>query len=145
VLQAGVAQVPQFNGLFTRLMVRQNVLLGAYVIRRKRKHVEARYDALAQAFPVLAIRVAKSWPLSSVIPWGRALAEARPDRLVWGSDWPHLPNGQRDTGGTAEPPRRVGAHGRSPQADPGGQPQPPLLLVSAVPRPTSPFHLGAAA
>lgn len=22
----------------------------------------------------------------------------RPDRLIWGSDWPHLPNGQRDTG-----------------------------------------------
>jgi 2-pyrone-4,6-dicarboxylate lactonase len=22
----------------------------------------------------------------------------RPDRLLWGSDWPHLPNGQRDTG-----------------------------------------------
>ncbi|GAA3509843.1 putative TIM-barrel fold metal-dependent hydrolase [Streptosporangium album] len=28
----------------------------------------------------------------------RALVEARPDRLLWGSDWPHLPNGQRDTG-----------------------------------------------
>jgi predicted TIM-barrel fold metal-dependent hydrolase len=24
--------------------------------------------------------------------------ETRPDRLLWGSDWPHLPNGQRDTG-----------------------------------------------
>ncbi len=43
-------------------------------------------------------RVAKSRPLSSVTPWGRALAEARPDRLLWGSDWPHLPDGQRDTG-----------------------------------------------
>ncbi len=22
----------------------------------------------------------------------------RADRLIWGSDWPHLPDGQRDTG-----------------------------------------------
>ena len=45
-----------------------------------------------------AYRVAKSKPLSSVTPWGRALVSARPDRLIWGSDWPHLPDGQRDTG-----------------------------------------------
>ena len=45
-----------------------------------------------------AYRVAKNKPLSSVAPWARALVAARPDRLVWGSDWPHLPNGQRDTG-----------------------------------------------
>jgi 2-pyrone-4,6-dicarboxylate lactonase len=43
-------------------------------------------------------RVAKNKPLSSVAPWGRALVAARPDRLIWGSDWPHLPDGQRDTG-----------------------------------------------
>ena len=45
-----------------------------------------------------AYRVAKHKPLSSVTPWGRALVAARPDRLIWGSDWPHLPGGQRDTG-----------------------------------------------
>jgi predicted TIM-barrel fold metal-dependent hydrolase len=22
----------------------------------------------------------------------------RADRLIWGSDWPHIPNGQRDNG-----------------------------------------------
>jgi 2-pyrone-4,6-dicarboxylate lactonase len=43
-------------------------------------------------------RIAKNKPLSSVEPLGRALVETRPDRLLWGSDWPHLPNGQRDTG-----------------------------------------------
>jgi len=43
-------------------------------------------------------RLAKEQPLSTVEPLGRALVEARPDRLLWGSDWPHLPNGQRDTG-----------------------------------------------
>jgi predicted TIM-barrel fold metal-dependent hydrolase len=45
-----------------------------------------------------AYRVAKGKPLSSVAPLGRALVAARPDRLIWGSDWPHLPDGQRDTG-----------------------------------------------
>jgi predicted TIM-barrel fold metal-dependent hydrolase len=45
-----------------------------------------------------AYRVARDKPLSSVGPWGRALVAARPGRLIWGSDWPHLPDGQRDTG-----------------------------------------------
>jgi predicted TIM-barrel fold metal-dependent hydrolase len=45
-----------------------------------------------------AYRVAKYKPLSSTVPWGQALVEARPDRMIWGSDWPHLPDGQRDTG-----------------------------------------------
>ena len=56
ILRAGVAQVPQRNGLFTRLTVRQNVLMGAYVIRKKRRQIEARYDALAETFPILATR-----------------------------------------------------------------------------------------
>jgi 2-pyrone-4,6-dicarboxylate lactonase len=43
-------------------------------------------------------RIAKHKSLSSVAPIGRALVDARPDRLLWGSDWPHLPDGQRDTG-----------------------------------------------
>jgi len=43
-------------------------------------------------------RIAKSRPLSYVAPAGRALVSTRPDRLIWGSDWPHLPDGQRDTG-----------------------------------------------
>jgi predicted TIM-barrel fold metal-dependent hydrolase len=43
-------------------------------------------------------RIAKKKPLSSVRPLGRALVEARADRLIWGSDWPHLSAGQLDTG-----------------------------------------------
>jgi 2-pyrone-4,6-dicarboxylate lactonase len=45
-----------------------------------------------------AYRIAKGKPLASVEPLGRALVETRPDRLLWGSDWPHLPDGGRDTG-----------------------------------------------
>jgi branched-chain amino acid transport system ATP-binding protein len=56
ILRAGVAQVPQRGGLFAKLTVRQNVLMGAYVIRNRRKHIESRYDALAETFPILAAR-----------------------------------------------------------------------------------------
>src|SRR5580693_6587627 len=56
ILRAGVACVPQRHGLFARLSVRQNVLMGGYVIRRRRKHVDARYEQLAQMFPLLAER-----------------------------------------------------------------------------------------
>jgi ABC-type branched-subunit amino acid transport system ATPase component len=55
ILRAGVVQVPQRHGLFAGLTVRQNVLMGAYVIRR-RKHLEHRYDELARIFPPLAER-----------------------------------------------------------------------------------------
>jgi 2-pyrone-4,6-dicarboxylate lactonase len=43
-------------------------------------------------------RVAVDKPLSHVAPLGRSLVATRPGRLLWGSDWPHLPDGQRDTG-----------------------------------------------
>jgi ABC-type branched-subunit amino acid transport system ATPase component len=56
ILRAGVAQVPQRNGLFSKLTVRQNVLMGGYVIRNRRKHVASRYAALAETFPILAAR-----------------------------------------------------------------------------------------
>ena len=56
ILRAGVVQVPQRHGLFAGLTVRQNVLMGAYVIRRRRKHLEQRYDELAELFPPLANR-----------------------------------------------------------------------------------------
>jgi predicted TIM-barrel fold metal-dependent hydrolase len=28
----------------------------------------------------------------------RAIIEAAPDRVIWGSDWPHIPEGGKDTG-----------------------------------------------
>jgi branched-chain amino acid transport system ATP-binding protein len=56
ILHAGVVQVPQRNGLFAKLTVRQNVQLGAYIHRRRRKHVEQRYDQLAERFPLLRER-----------------------------------------------------------------------------------------
>ncbi len=43
-------------------------------------------------------RIAKDKPLSSLHELGRALVVTGADRLLWGSDWPHLPDGSRDTG-----------------------------------------------
>lgn len=45
-----------------------------------------------------AYRIAKDKPLSTLDGFGRDLVQTRPGGLLWGSDWPHLPNGQRDTG-----------------------------------------------
>ena len=39
----------------------------------------------------------------------RAIIEAAPDRVIWGSDWPHIPEGGRDTGALSESAGRLGA------------------------------------
>jgi ABC-type branched-subunit amino acid transport system ATPase component len=56
ILQKGVSQVPQANALFPNLTVRENVLLGGYIIRRDRKLVQKRYDQVAELFPIVADR-----------------------------------------------------------------------------------------
>ncbi len=56
ILRAGVVQVPQRHGLFAKLTVRQNVMLGAYIIRRRGTDLQERYDQLAEMFPLLAGR-----------------------------------------------------------------------------------------
>ncbi len=56
IIQAGVAQVPQSNGLFPALTVRENVLMGAYLIRRQRALVRKRYEEVAALYPVVRER-----------------------------------------------------------------------------------------
>jgi branched-chain amino acid transport system ATP-binding protein len=56
ILRNGVAQVPQRHGLFTQLTVRQNVLMGAYINRRRRTELDSRYIELSRLFPLLADR-----------------------------------------------------------------------------------------
>jgi ABC-type branched-subunit amino acid transport system ATPase component len=58
ILRRGVSQVPQANALFPNLTVRENVLLGGYLIRRDRKLVRTRYDQVADLFPIVAHRFA---------------------------------------------------------------------------------------
>ena len=56
ILSAGVVQVPQRHGLFAKLTVRENVMMGAYIRRRHRRELERRYQRLAGRFPLLAER-----------------------------------------------------------------------------------------
>jgi branched-chain amino acid transport system ATP-binding protein len=56
VIAAGVVQVPQQGGLFGDMTVRDNMLLGGYVIRRDKKRLMRRLAELEEAFPVIAER-----------------------------------------------------------------------------------------
>ncbi len=56
ITKAGVAQVPQSNGLFPTLTVKENVLMGAYLIRRQRALVKERYAHVASLYPVVGER-----------------------------------------------------------------------------------------
>ena len=56
VIAAGVVQVPQQDGLFGQLTVRDNMLLGGYPIRRDKTRLRRRMAELAQTFPIIAER-----------------------------------------------------------------------------------------
>jgi branched-chain amino acid transport system ATP-binding protein len=56
ILTLGVSQVPQSDALFPSLTVRENVMMGAYIIRRDRALVRKRYDQVAELFPVVRER-----------------------------------------------------------------------------------------
>src|SRR3954447_1461398 len=54
ILGRGISQVPQADALFAHMTVRENVLLGAYIIRRQKAVVKERYDRIAGLFPIIA-------------------------------------------------------------------------------------------
>jgi predicted TIM-barrel fold metal-dependent hydrolase len=43
-------------------------------------------------------RLARDGNFERLRPLARAIVAAAPDRIIWGSDWPHIPDGSRDTG-----------------------------------------------
>lgn len=56
ILGLGVSQVPQSDGLFGNLTVHENVLMGAYIIRRDKALVRRRLAEVAELFPLVAER-----------------------------------------------------------------------------------------
>jgi branched-chain amino acid transport system ATP-binding protein len=56
VLAMGVAQVPQTGALFPRMSVRENVLMGGYLIRRQRRLLTERYAEVEALVPLVAER-----------------------------------------------------------------------------------------
>ncbi len=53
ILARGVAQVPQTGALFPKMTVRENILLGGYLIRRQRMLLAKRYDTVAELIPLV--------------------------------------------------------------------------------------------
>jgi len=56
ILGRGISQVPQSDALFPHMTVRENVLLGAYIIRRQKALVKERYEQVADLFPIIGDR-----------------------------------------------------------------------------------------
>jgi branched-chain amino acid transport system ATP-binding protein len=59
VLERGIVQVPQSNALFPNITVRENVLMGAYILRRDKARLKRRYAEIEELFPVVAERGAE--------------------------------------------------------------------------------------
>ena len=56
ILERGIVQVPQQRGLFPNLTVRDNVLMGAYILRRDAALVRERYRRVGEVVPLVAER-----------------------------------------------------------------------------------------
>jgi len=56
ILRAGVTQVPQAHALFPQMSVRENVLMGGFLIRRDRKLLASRLAAVEELVPLVADR-----------------------------------------------------------------------------------------
>jgi ABC-type branched-subunit amino acid transport system ATPase component len=56
ILKLGITQVPQSHALFPQMSVRENVQLGGFLIRKQKKLLAERYDAVRDRIPIVAER-----------------------------------------------------------------------------------------
>jgi ABC-type branched-subunit amino acid transport system ATPase component len=56
ILELGIAQVPQTGGIFSNISVRENVLMGAYIVRRDKALLRRRLAEVEEMFPVVRER-----------------------------------------------------------------------------------------
>jgi ABC-type branched-subunit amino acid transport system ATPase component len=78
ILELGIAQVPQHQALFDQMTIRENILMGGYVLRKDRALIRKRYEAVEDLIPLLRERASeKAGNLSGgerrMIEFGRCL------------------------------------------------------------------------
>jgi ABC-type branched-subunit amino acid transport system ATPase component len=56
ILSRGIVQVPQHEALFPSMTIRENVMMGGYLLRRDRALLKQRYGAVADLIPLVAER-----------------------------------------------------------------------------------------
>jgi branched-chain amino acid transport system ATP-binding protein len=56
IIAAGIVQVPQQHALFPMMTVKENILMGGYLLRRKKKLITERFDAVADLISLVKER-----------------------------------------------------------------------------------------
>lgn len=56
ILALGVTQVPQSQALFPQMSIRENVMLGGYILRKQPDVLRERYQAISDMLPLVAER-----------------------------------------------------------------------------------------